>query len=136
MHEYHSALRNFHAVRRMRCTPLAVSMIPLMVPTTRLKLVSSKGFCISPREKWPRSPPLECELQSDSVLASSANLVASSSPWSCWSCCWKTSSFSIASSLERVMFSCGTALLDVLNSQLCRVDGPLSRKRLGGSRGA
>lgn len=76
-------------MRRIICTPLAVSTIPDISPTASAKVASSKGcridhyqnatehnrdeaastFCICPRSNWPRSPPRAALLQSDSCPA-------------------------------------------------------------------
>jgi len=59
--------KKIQPVRRMRCTPLSVSTILLMVPTCNEKVASSNGFCIWPRPNQPRSPLLACEEQSECV---------------------------------------------------------------------
>ncbi len=53
-----------HAVRRMRCVPLSVCTTSESWPTLSAKAASSNGFCICPRVKKPRSPPLRDEEQS------------------------------------------------------------------------
>jgi hypothetical protein len=53
----------------MRWTPLSVETTLETSPTRRRNVASSKGFCIWPRVKKPRSPEAECEEQSDWVEA-------------------------------------------------------------------
>ena len=55
----------------MMCRPEAESTMPLISPTFRAKVASSKGFCISPGPKKPRSPPWAWEPQSLSCSATS-----------------------------------------------------------------
>ena len=57
--------------------------------------------------KKPRSPPLECELQSLWRVASWANLSAEPLISSRWPC-----KISMASSLERAIFGCGNVDLE------------------------
>ncbi len=51
------------------CTPESVQTGSLNPPTLMLKAASSKGFCIAPRPKVPRSPPFFAELQSEYLEA-------------------------------------------------------------------
>lgn len=53
------------------CTPLSVSTMSDNSPTSKLKAASSKGFCIAPRLKGPKSPLRFAELQSLTLAASS-----------------------------------------------------------------
>jgi len=55
-------------------TPLSVSTISLISPTLSAYVASSKGFCIWPFPKEPRSPPRLAELQSEYRAAMSSNL--------------------------------------------------------------
>lgn len=53
-----------HSVRRMMWIPDSVNTGPLISPALSANEASSKGFCIWPRPKAPRSPPAFAELQS------------------------------------------------------------------------
>lgn len=55
------------------CTPESVSTGSLNSPTFNANAASSKGFCIVPRPKGPKSPPRLAEEQSEYFCASSAN---------------------------------------------------------------
>lgn len=90
-----------HSVRKMRCTPLCVSTIPLISPTRNPNAASSNGFCICPGPNRPRSPSCSCEKQSECLRASAPN-VSALVPTSDW----YPPRIAIASSLERVMFAC------------------------------
>ena len=46
-----------HAILRIRWYPLSVDTMSLIYPGCSLNDTSSKGFCICPRSKKPRSPP-------------------------------------------------------------------------------
>jgi hypothetical protein len=71
----------------MMCTPLSVSTIPLISPTCNANAASSKGYCIAPRSKKPKSPPSRALPQSDSLAATPAQSVpASMAPLSESSC--------------------------------------------------
>lgn len=64
------------------CTPESVITGSLSSPTFREKEASSKGFCIWPEEKKPKSPPLWAEEQSLNFDAKSSNF---SSPFTIFS---------------------------------------------------
>ena len=66
-------LSSAHFVRRIMWTPESVDTGSLNSLTFRAKAASSKGFCIFPRPKLPRSPPRFAELQSLYSDASSSN---------------------------------------------------------------
>lgn len=83
----------------IRCTPEAVSTMPLISPGFKAKAASSNSFCICPLPKKPRSPFLRELTQSDSDVARSPrvfcpDLICSSYPLR----------MSIASSFDLVMF--------------------------------
>lgn len=63
------------AYRSIKCRPLAVSTTELIWPGWRLKAASSNSFCMSPLPKYPRSPRLRADEQSDSVRASSPRVM-------------------------------------------------------------
>ena len=58
------------------------------------------GFIIMPRGKWPRSPPLWAEPQSDSLRARSAKVTLPSTI-----CCLSSQSLAIACSFVRALIS-------------------------------
>ena len=109
--------RSHQAVRRIKWTPLSVLTISLNSPTLRENVASSKGFCIWPclgRKNGqhnicvthtdlnePRSPPDECDEQSECLVASSINFSLDPAI-----CSWYPLRISIASSFERVMLAC------------------------------
>ena len=68
-----------HASRRMMCSPESLSTMPEISPTSSAKDASSNGFCICPGPKWPRSPPLLYEEQSDLAFALAAKALCGSS---------------------------------------------------------
>ena len=63
-----------HFVRRIMWTPESVDTGSLSSLTSSANAASSKGFCILPRPKLPRSPPCFAELQSLNSAASSSNV--------------------------------------------------------------
>jgi len=64
-----------HSVRRMRWTPESVNTGSDISPTFKLNAASSNGFCIAPRPKGPKSPPLFAEEQSEYFAAISPILL-------------------------------------------------------------
>jgi len=64
-----------YSTRTMTWIPESVSTISLNSFTLSANDASSKGFCIWPLPKYPRSPPRSAEPQSLSVLAISENKV-------------------------------------------------------------
>ena len=83
------------------CTPLSVLMTSLISPTWSAYVASSNGFCICPGRNQPRSPPDECDEQSECTDASLENvlgepLISDSYP----------RRMVMASSFEHVMFGC------------------------------
>lgn len=58
-----------YAVLKMRWHPLSVHTGSESSPTLRAKAASSKGFCICPRSKYPKSPPRFALEQSDRLVA-------------------------------------------------------------------
>lgn len=64
---------NNHARRNMIWTPLSVSTGLLISPTAKANETSSKGFCIWPFPKYPRSPFLLALLHSEYLAAYSPN---------------------------------------------------------------
>lgn len=63
-----------YLVRWMMWIPLSVCTGEDSSPTFSVNAACSKGFCIAPRLKGPRSPPRFAELQSLYLEASSANV--------------------------------------------------------------
>lgn len=78
--------------------PLSVETIPLISPTFKLKAASSKGFCISPRLKRPKSPPFWQLEHSEKLEASYLNNSGLALSW-----LRKDWMLAMASSLERVI---------------------------------
>lgn len=74
----------------IRWTPLSVSTTSLISPILRLYVASSKGFCIWPRPKLPRSPPRLAELQSERREATSSNLALPETMSSRMAWSWET----------------------------------------------
>lgn len=93
-----SSARAGEAYLWIKCKPLAVSTIPLIPSFGSAKAASSNSFCISPLPKYPRSPLLRAEEQSDSVSASSPSVESPS-----WIFFCHFSMVCRASSLERVI---------------------------------
>jgi hypothetical protein len=82
----------------IKCSPLAVDTTSLSSPTLSVKATSSNSICISPRPKYPKSPRLRADEQSDSVGARSPSVEAPDRIVCSW-----TLMISKASSLVRVI---------------------------------
>lgn len=65
-----------YAVLKIICTPESVETGSLSSPTLKAKAASSKGFCICPAEKNPKSPPFEADEQSLYFEANSSNVAS------------------------------------------------------------
>ena len=84
----------------MRWHPLSVHTGSDSCPTSSANAASSKGFCIWPRSKYPRSPPRLALEQSERLVAKAERV---SSPD--WILVWYSWIMARASSFVRVIFS-------------------------------
>lgn len=90
-----------YAVLKMRWTPLSVQTGLLNSPTWRANVASSKGFCIWPRSKYPKSPPRLALVQSEWFVANADKV-----SWPDSILCWKSVNIFKASSFDLVICSC------------------------------
>jgi hypothetical protein len=96
----HNSQVFYYAVLRMRWHPLSVHTGSDSCPTSSANAASSKGFCIWPRSKYPRSPPRLALEQSERLVARAERV---SSPD--WILVWYSWMMAKASSFVRVIFS-------------------------------
>lgn len=73
---FEAAMGLAQPILSIRWTPESVSTISLKSPICSMKLTFSKGGCIWPLSKKPKSPPFECELQSELSTANCSNVAS------------------------------------------------------------